>query len=859
LLSTGDEFGSTSLQKSWRERYNRNHNLEVPGSVYLLSTLTSGHRGNVFHITPVDAAPGKVLTCGADGFLRISDVQTETSSVVVSPCVRDEEIDVYGFHLGMAFSHQMMTEHTGLLCSERGLHHFDLRLSPRQQNHQSLLGDIKDARSYTALRSKSCKACAIWSPMGISKQLEPTYIFAGGSSEFVELLDLRLTGSDKKVLQRYKPRCLAENGSVSVSGLDISKDGRELLVSYESDQIYSFPVFPNVACRAGPTIDEIVLHGDQCIDDGETFVPDIASYGGHLNRFTFLKNARYSGPNDDYIVTGSDSGNAWIYERKSGTVVSLLGADSSTCNGVIPHPSLPFFITYGIDSTAKLWRAASCVDPCLSDSATARSKAFQELPYDMSPVVRSYDGVQALVKRIEEEPSMMPDFVASSEEIASSGRFSSHSRRGINGEDSPHIGNSLRCLPMLLRQNRYECYRAHHDSRSVPVDQPLEQLTHRVSINRLRLQADSLGVKWNPWAPWAFEKERDDIHRADLVPDNPSDWILFDKQMKADSLDVRMNFNFEDFETELQKRFPQEHSFFDRKESELVNTIPWLADGQKALDKLHNPSLLDLDEGREDCNFAFEEKSRRILYETASLLKESGNQAVKDELLKVAARRYDKAIQYCAVAFMQYYEGMTCLKHLREGHKVESASLKYIASIKTGEHVRSAHAIVSWSPLLRIMITSRLNLSLLLMKPEFSQPSRAADQARNALKILFPFTREEGKVVVMLTSGGEKNRDHVVNDTEPIDTYKEAKRLLSKAYFRLGSAEYMMGDYSAAIKSLEASLKALSETAPNSKPDALLLHRLRDAKVKSKAKKKRNRKKYLLLLNEQQENSTGDT
>jgi hypothetical protein len=155
------------------------------------------------------------------------------------------------------------------------------------------------------------------------------------------------------------------------------------------------------------------------------------------------------------------------------------------------------------------------------------------------------------------------------------------------------------------------------------------------------------------------------------------------------------------------------------------------------------------------------------------------------------------------------------------------------------------------------MITSRLNLSLLLMKPEFSQPSRAADQARNALKILFPFTREEGKVVVMVTSGGEKSRDHVVNDSEPSETYKEAKTLLSKAYFRLGSAEYMMGDYGAAIKSLEASLKSLSETSPNSKPDALLLHRLRDAKVKRKAKKKRNRKKYLLLLNEQ-EDSTGD-
>ena len=76
-----------------------------------------------------------------------------------------------------------------------------------------------------------------------------------------------------------------------------------------------------------------------------------------MNRFTFLKSAKYAGPNDEYICTGSDSGHVWIYVRKTGEVASLLRADNSICNGVVPHPTLPFFVTYGIDSTAKLWRA----------------------------------------------------------------------------------------------------------------------------------------------------------------------------------------------------------------------------------------------------------------------------------------------------------------------------------------------------------------------------------------------------------------------------------------------------------------------------------------------------------------------
>lgn len=48
--------------------------------------------------------------------------------------------------------------------------------------------------------------------------------------------------------------------------------------------------------------------------------------------------------------------------------MSFLNADHSTCNGVIPHPTLPIFVTYGIDSTAKLWRACTPVDAKVDDS-----------------------------------------------------------------------------------------------------------------------------------------------------------------------------------------------------------------------------------------------------------------------------------------------------------------------------------------------------------------------------------------------------------------------------------------------------------------------------------------------------------
>lgn len=91
-----------------------------------------------------------------------------------------------------------------------------------------------------------------------------------------------------KAVQVYRPRDLSEDAPVSVSGIDISKNKKELLVSYENDQIYTFPICPNAKCAAGPSVDELLELANDLEENGNV-QRELCAYGGHLNRYTFLK------------------------------------------------------------------------------------------------------------------------------------------------------------------------------------------------------------------------------------------------------------------------------------------------------------------------------------------------------------------------------------------------------------------------------------------------------------------------------------------------------------------------------------------------------------------------------------------
>lgn len=163
---------SSELEKKWRSMSRGNHD-NLPGSVRLLASVHSGHRGNVFHVTALEGKRGNVATCGADGFLRLTDVEMGESSIVVSP-EHDDELGLLpagflSFRAAMCFSHHFLNQNVGLLCSERGLRRFDLRIPPREQPTRSLLGGS----------FRSCKACAILSAPSSSSfdQGDSAYVF----------------------------------------------------------------------------------------------------------------------------------------------------------------------------------------------------------------------------------------------------------------------------------------------------------------------------------------------------------------------------------------------------------------------------------------------------------------------------------------------------------------------------------------------------------------------------------------------------------------------------------------------------------------------------------------------------------
>lgn len=134
----------------------------------------------MFHATPIPNTPGKVLTCAADGYLRLTDVELnatsspaalargrsnstssasnivgEASTIIISPEYHSENGESGSFRFRdqlMCFSHHFLNSNVGLVCSERGLLHFDLRLPPTSQKRESLVDEL----------SSTCKSCCVW-------------------------------------------------------------------------------------------------------------------------------------------------------------------------------------------------------------------------------------------------------------------------------------------------------------------------------------------------------------------------------------------------------------------------------------------------------------------------------------------------------------------------------------------------------------------------------------------------------------------------------------------------------------------------------------------------------------------------
>lgn len=172
----------------------------------------------------------------------------------------------------------------------------------------------------------------------------PYYFAVGGSDEYARVYDMRkiqwlsARNSDQPV-RIFCPRHLIGSNNVHITGLAYSSFS-ELLVSYNDELIYLFQ--KNEGMCSSPSSEDL-----KNIDEPQV-------YSGHRNAQT-IKGVNFFGPNDEYVLSGSDCGHIFIWKKKEAKLVRLMVGDQHVVNQLEPHPHIPILATCGIEKNVKMW------------------------------------------------------------------------------------------------------------------------------------------------------------------------------------------------------------------------------------------------------------------------------------------------------------------------------------------------------------------------------------------------------------------------------------------------------------------------------------------------------------------------
>jgi WD repeat-containing protein 42A len=179
----------------------------------------------------------------------------------------------------------------------------------------------------------------------------PNYFSVGGSEEYVRLYDSRRINMDASSnmnlpVDTFCPKHLLMDGKVRITGITYS-NSREILASYNDELVYLFQ--NNMGLGSNPESAQ-PEHLDK--------LEEAQAYSGHRNSMT-VKGVSFFGPNDEYVVSGSDCANVFIWRKKGGELMRIMRGDKHVVNWIEPHPRFPFLATSGIDKTIKMWTPAS--------------------------------------------------------------------------------------------------------------------------------------------------------------------------------------------------------------------------------------------------------------------------------------------------------------------------------------------------------------------------------------------------------------------------------------------------------------------------------------------------------------------
>ncbi|KAI4350247.1 hypothetical protein L6164_004719 [Bauhinia variegata] len=336
----------------------------------------SGHVNNVFQAKLMPHSNDRsIVTCAADGQVRHTQI-LERGGV---------ETKLLAKHQGRA--HKLAIEpgspHIFYTCGEDGLvQHFDLRTGAATELFTCQ--PINDRRNYMPVIHLN--AIAI-------DPRNPNLFAVAGSDEYTRLYDIRKykwDGSSDfgEPANFFCPPHLIDDENVGITGLAFSEQS-ELLVSYNDEFIYLFTRDMGLGANPVPgspvsmNSDASEMGGDNRsaaspsnMDADEQFTPQV--YKGHRNRET-VKGVNFFGPKCEYVVSGSDCGRIFIWNKKGGKLIRVMEADKRVVNCIESHPHTMVLASSGIDSDIKMWTPKALEKATLPKNIEQRVLIFDQI------------------------------------------------------------------------------------------------------------------------------------------------------------------------------------------------------------------------------------------------------------------------------------------------------------------------------------------------------------------------------------------------------------------------------------------------------------------------------------------------
>lgn len=354
----------------------------------LKSCFTTGHTANIFCAKFIPFTNNsRVISCAGDGVINVFDLEESMAL--------KEKFRQYRCHGGSV--KKLVTyddnPHLFLSCSTDGtVRRFDLR--ENTTNGAVLVSHRKlDINSIDKSKNLFC---------------------IGTNDPIVRVYDLRY--NDDNPFANYCPQPLLkiidspQNTYIAKGHITgVAFKGDEILASYTGDSIYLFDinnskqyvksVFPrnsidenDLSIYSDKDIygdkdiesniekkEEIIIENEEKAEDknieetkdenSNTFVQQ---YSGHCNQRT-VKSVAFYGPNWEYVLSGSDDGNVFIWDKKTAKLVNLMKGDECVVNVSSGHPFDPILATVGIDNTVKVFTpTADHINPMANEESVKR-------------------------------------------------------------------------------------------------------------------------------------------------------------------------------------------------------------------------------------------------------------------------------------------------------------------------------------------------------------------------------------------------------------------------------------------------------------------------------------------------------